>query len=63
MLKVMHIFMEHVHILWHLMAFYIRNLAAKGLMNDTPVTKLKNFSSYSYICMKIYVLDFHFFYS
>ena len=31
MLKVMHIFMEHVHLLWHLMAFYIRNLAAKGL--------------------------------
>ena len=27
----MHIFMEHVHLLWHLMAFYIRNLAAKGL--------------------------------
>ena len=32
MLKVMHICMEHVHLLWHLMAFYIRNLAAKGLM-------------------------------
>ena len=38
MLKVMHIFMEHVHLLWHLMAFYIRNLAAKGLM--VPILQL-----------------------
>ena len=48
MLKVMHIFMEHVHLLWHLMAFYIRNLAAKGLsISTSSMVTFKRYSSTS----------------